>query len=70
MIVVESLSRDEVPYNPTAAVAVVIEVDQVVISNNVWAAQDNAEVAAASMIVVNLIYRHSIFTRYPFSNDS
>jgi hypothetical protein len=58
MIVVEPLPGNEVPYHPTPAIAVVIEVNEMVIGDNVWAAQDNAKVAAASMVIVILIYRH------------
>ena len=58
MAVVESLSRDEVSNDPAATILIVVKVHQMVIGDNVWAAQDNPKVSAASMIVIVRIHGH------------
>jgi len=59
MAVVESLSNNKVSYNPTATISVAVKIHKVVISDNVWTTQDNPIVAAASVIVVPLVHRHT-----------
>src|SRR5205807_6648201 len=59
MAVVESPSNNRVSYDPTATISVAVKIHKVVISDNVWTTQDNPIVAAASVIVVPLVHRHT-----------
>jgi hypothetical protein len=59
MAVVEALSGDEVSYDPASPIPVVVKVHQVVTGDDVWAAQDNPIISAASMIVVVPSHRHT-----------
>jgi hypothetical protein len=60
VVIIQSMTRDEVSYHPTAAVLVVVEIHQAVIGDNVWAAYNDPVIAASSMVVVVRVNRHLV----------
>lgn len=66
VIVVEPMTRDEVPYHPTSALPIVVKVDQTLRCDSSWAADYDPPISFAPVVVMALLDRHSSQRRlYP-----
>jgi hypothetical protein len=58
MVIVQSLSREKISYDPVFRFLVVVKVNQTVIRHDVRAAQDNRKIPTTGTIII-VIHRHN-----------
>ena len=60
VVVVEPMTRDEVPYHPTSALPVVVKIDQALRRDSSWATDYDSPIPFAPVVVMVLLDRHSV----------